>query len=380
MIGYYTHNHKKLMEKLRVLQIHAALKSGGIEAFLINYYDKMNHDMICFDHIIHTPEKGMVEKRFVQCGSIVYHLPRFNHIFTTFFMTREVIKKGNYKIVHVHHTHKSFLQLFAAWSCGVKVRIAHSHNYYTNESVVKHALNKMFALLTTMAATDYFACSDPAGEYVFGNKVKTNKYKKIRNAIDVEKYCMKENVRQQVRKDWNIEGKFVIAHIGRIIQQKNPEKVVDVFSELVKKKDNAVLLWIGVGEMEHEIKEKVINMGLQEKVIFVGESSCVNELLMGADFFLFPSIFEGLGIVLVEAQVSGLPCLASDVIPKEVKLTDNLVFYSLEKSDEQWANKILDMSCIKRVDKSKEIKKAGYDLETNAKELQQWYIERFSKL
>ena len=365
------------MDKIiRILHINASLRSGGVAILLYNYYEKMNHDLIAFDHIVHVPDKGMTELKFEKEGSIVYHLPRFNRLFDTFFKTRKIIKQGKYKIVQVHHTQKSFLQLLAAWSCGVPVRIAHSHNYYTGEKGLKYCVNRVFSSLTTLFATDYFACSDLAGQYVYGKKTASKKYKKVINAIEVEKYRLQSKIRDTIRKEWNLEGKFVISHVGRLTSQKNPYRLLSIFSEVAKRQDDAVLFWIGTGEMEGEIREHISELGLEDKVILAGESDRVNELLMGADFFLLPSLYEGLGIVLVEAQVSGLPCLASDVIPHEVKLTDCLEFLALSESDGTWADKILEMSTMQRRNCTYKIIEAGYDLQTNANDLQQWYLRK----
>ena len=364
------------MEPLRILHVHASLRSGGVAILLYNYYENMNHDLIAFDHIVHVPDKGMTELKFEKEGSIVYHLPRFNRLFDTFFKTRKIIKQGKYKIVHVHHTQKSFLQLLAAWSCGVPVRIAHSHTFYANDKGLTYCVNRLFSWLTTWFATDYFACSDLAGQYVYGKKTTSEKYKKIINAIDVEKYSFHPEIRNRIRSEWGLDGKYVIAHVGRLNRSKNPHRLLTIFSEVANRLDNAVLFWIGTGEMEGEIKEHITKLGLEDRVILAGESDRVNELLMGADFFLLPSLYEGLGIVLVEAQVSGLPCLASDVIPHEVKLTDCLEFLALSESDGTWADKILEMSTMQRRNCTYKIIEAGYDLQTNANDLQQWYLRK----
>lgn len=366
--------------KVRVLHIHASLRSGGVAILLQNYYQEMEHDRIAFDHIIHVPDVGMAGIAFQEWGSRIYHLPRFNQLWHTFWQTRRIIKKEKYQIVHVHHTQKSFVQLFAAWTCGVPVRIAHSHNYYTGERGLKYIVNRLYSLLTRVFATDYFACSEPAGKYVYGSKVSSPKYKKITNAIDVDKYILDSNVRENIRTKWGMTDGFVICHIGRITHQKNPYRLLQIFGEVLKQKKNALLLWVGTGEMEQDVKKYAEELGVSESVRFIGESKKVNELLMGADCFLLPSLYEGLGIVLVEAQVSGLPCTASDVIPSEVKLTEGVEFIPLSAPDSVWAERIIEKANKNREDQSQQIKNAGYDIKQNALALQQWYLKKASNI
>lgn len=365
------------MQQIKVLHAHASLRSGGVAVLLYNYYSKMDHSLIQFDHIINVPDIGMIGEKFSKEGSKIYHLPRFNKVIATFIGTRRVIKNGNYKIVHVHHTQKSFVQLIAAWTCRVPVRIAHSHNYYTNESMIQKVLNRCYSLLTMLFATHYFACSDLAGEYVYGSHCK--KIKKIYNAIDVPAYRIDKSIRERIRKDLKIEGKFVLCHVGRMTHQKNPIRIVDIFDKVVELNKESVLIWIGTGELENDIKEHVKRKRLTHNIIFIGETDRVNEYLMASDLFLLPSLYEGLGIVLIEAQVSGLPCIASDVIPKEVKVTPMVEFISLEEKDDTWAEVILQHSNYKRQDYSKEVIASGYDLNERAADLQKWYIERKKK-
>lgn len=361
------------MQPIKVLHAHASLRSGGVAVLLYNYYSKMDHSLIQFDHIINVSDTGMIGEKFLKEGSQIYHLPRFNKVIATFIGTRRVIKKGNYKIIHVHHTQKSFVQLIAAWTCGVPVRIAHSHNYYTNESLIQKIVNRCYSVLTRLFATDYFACSDLAGEYVYGSNCK--KIKKIYNAIDVPAYCINKSIRDRIRNEFNINDKFAICHVGRMTNQKNPMRIVDIFEKVVALNKESVLIWIGSGELESNIKEYVKKKQLAQNIIFIGETDRVNEYLMASDLFLLPSLYEGLGIVLIEAQVSGLPCIASDVIPSEVKVTPMVEFISLEEKDDKWAEAILQFLNYKRQDYSKEVINSGYGLNERAVDLQKWYIK-----
>ena len=219
----------------------------------------------------------------------------------------------------------------------------------------------------------FFACSEAAGKWLFGNKVcKSKNYFIMNNAINTKEFIYNESIRLKKRQEFNIQNKLVIGHIGKILSQKNHNFLIDIFKDLNSKNKNAVLMLVGDGELKPLIKRKVDSLGLNEYVIFTGVRSDIPMLLQAMDVFVFPSIHEGLPVTLVEAQASGLPCFISDNITTEVMITNSVKRISLKKSPEEWTKEIF--SSLKRHQRrnmSSEIIRAGYDIESVIK----WYQE-----
>jgi len=197
-------------------------------------------------------------------------------------------------------------------------------------------------------------------------------YKEIKNAIDISQYKYDEDIRIAYRKKYGVEDKFVIGNVGRLQFQKNQLFLLDIFASVLKKKPEAILWMIGQGEDEDKIREKIQKLNLGTAVKMLGVRNDVPNLLQAMDVFVFPSVFEGLGIALLEAQATGLTCIASkDVIPEEVKVTPQLQFVSLEESAEVWADRILNAEyCEKRDTLFQLAMKAGYDINTEVGRLE----------
>lgn len=206
-----------------------------------------------------------------------------------------------------------------------------------------------------------------ASEYFYNeNIINSPKHHIINNAIQTKDYAFDEAVRNEIRKEYKLEDKYVIGHVGRFQYQKNHEFLVDVFNEYLKLDNKAVLMLVGQGEGEEAIRQKVADLGMTENVMFMGVRSDVNKLLQAMDIFVLPSHFEGLPLVLVEAQSAGLPCYVSkDVITKESDVTGNIEFISLDDGDKKWAQIIYDNK--KSDDRNKYTQlviDAGFDIST----------------
>lgn len=290
-----------------------------------------------------------------------------------------IINREKYDIVHVHGSSSMmFLQLLVAKRLGVKVRIAHSRNTNSDYNLLNQLLRPIFKKLYT----DKFACGKEAGEWLFG---KNEKFTIIPNGKDCEMFEFKNEVRNQYRKKYNLKDKIVIGHIGNFNEQKNHEFLIKVFYELSKQKENYYLVLVGNGPLENKIHQRVIELGLENKVLFLGQIPVeeVSKWLNAMDIMLFPSKYEGFPNVLIEWQISGLPCLISSAITKDVKITNLVRFESLEKTPKDWAKDIEEIKLEDR-EKSKEmikteIKNNGYDIKENAKKLEKKYINLAQK-
>lgn len=362
---------------VRVLQVFAEMNRGGAETMIMNLYRNIDLSKIQFDFIVHTEEKCAFDDEINKLGGRIFRIPKYkgiNHI--TYLKNWEHFFKihPEYKIVHGHVRSTASIYLKAAQKYGLTT-IAHSHNTSSGSGI--SAIAKSVLQYPIRYVADYlFACSEAAGEWLFGKQAcKKGNFHILNNAIDARKFIFNSDIRDRKRKEFQLEGKFVIGHVGRFHTQKNHEFLIDIFKEVHEKNDNAVLLLVGEGNLQDSIQEKVYNLGLNSNVIFTGVRSDISELFQAMDMFVFPSLYEGLGIVLIEAQASGLPCVVTDTIPKEALVTDNVEQISLTKSPESWTGAIFQrFDKYERTNTFEEIKNRGYDIEESCMWLQEFYL------
>ena len=365
------------MKQIKVLHVGSALGGGGVEMVLYNFYSNMDRSKIHFDFIVNSKEVGMIEQKMLEYGSQVCHLPgKKDNIFKYMLGLKKVMSTSKYDIIHVHQDQLSFIPLFFAMISGIKIRIAHCHNANIKMNIFNKCFMKTCGYFTKLFSTKWFACGLDAGRFLWGNKaVKQGKVFVLNNAIDIDKFTFNADIRNQMRKELGIEDKFVIGNVGRLSYQKNHEFLIRIFNEIYKIDKKAVLLLVGKGELEENVKEQVKNLGLSEAVKFLGVRNDVPCLLQAMDVFLLPSRYEGLPVVLVEAQTAGLPCFASSTITAEIGVTKLLHYISLDKPAKYWAHEILKYACgYERIDTSLSIKQSGYDIKQEAKKLEQFYM------
>ena len=360
---------------LRVLHAVEGLRTGGIGMLLYNYFMGMDHSKIAFDFMVHFPEAGLAEHLLEKEGSRMFHLPGLKHVFRVFFQTRRVIRQGHYRIVHVHHTRHSFVQLLAAWTCGVKVRIAHSHDFLVPRGFHRYTY-AFYAWLTSRFATHWFACGEMAGRYVFGEGIHSPRFRLVRNAVDTERFRFDMSKRAEIRARYHLDDCFVLLHVGRMSLQKNHKRLVEIFDVVQKRNPSARLLLLGDGVLEPEVRQQVEALGLNEKVLFVGQTPDVPDFLQAADVFVLPSFHEGFPIVLVEAQATGLPCVMSTNVTPEADLVGLVKSVSLSDSNETWAEAVAAARNPDRASFAEKIRLAGYDMPCEAKKLEAWYLEQ----
>lgn len=364
-----------MSKPIRILHIVQKMEAGGTQAFLMNLYRNIDRDKIQFDFLVEYEEKEFYDDEIISLGGKIYY--------TNFRKTLNVIKfkktlsnilkeHPEYKIVHIHATAIGKICTDVAKKCGVKTIIAHTHN---NSAVKdwKYYPKILLRKLYTKGPTDFFACSEDAGRYTFKNK----KFTVVYNAIDIDKFLFKQEIREEFRKEFNIEDKFVIGNIGRLHEQKNQSFLIDVFYEIQKRKDNAILLIVGKGPLENKLKEKVSNLGINNKVYFLGNRKDVERIYQGMDVFVLPSLFEGLGIVAIEAQVSGLPVIASTGVAKEANITDNIQNIDLSESIDVWVEAICKTKVKNRKNIENIVRKSRFNIENNAKFLQEFYLKKY---
>lgn len=368
-----------MKEPTRVLQVVTHMNRGGLETMLMNYYRQIDREQVQFDFLTHREYQGDYYGEIQQLGGKVYHLPRLNPFSNSYKQKLGDFfdKHPEYRIIHVHQDCLSGVILKVAKEHGVKVRIAHSHSA-SQDKDWKYLIKLPFRHMISQYATKLFACSDAAGNWMFCGA----DFTVLNNAIDSKKYIYDTEKADKIRQQLGIsKEEIVLGHVGRFSTLKNHVFLVDVFYEL-QKTVRAKLLLVGNDQAEDgmRIHAKVQELGLSDKVIFTGLRSDVADLMQAMDVFVFPSLYEGLPVTLIEAQSSGLPCVISDKVPIECKKTDLVQQLALSCGARKWSEFVLEATTIKRKNTVNEIKQAGFDIGENAKRLQEYYIDQYKKV
>lgn len=376
-----------MKEPKRVLQL-CSLNGGGIEAFVMNIYRKIDKNKVNFDFYNHfsTTEKQLYEDEALIYNARIYKtgcndedniiIRNFRKIITLY----SLIKRNKYDIVHIHATDSGSLrEAIIAKIAGVKMVIVHSHNTSVEGKSLKAKLKKFLHNKTRWmwkyVATNYFACSQLAAEWMYSKRLNKSCVKVIKNGIEIEKYAFDEEKRNKIRNYFELNTELVIGHVGRFAHQKNHEFIIDIFKEITKLEPNSKLILVGNGELEENIRGKVNELNLTDKVKFLGIISNVNEVMQAMDIFLLPSFFEGLPVVGVEAQASGLKLFVSDSISNELSITSNVKYLSLNLSDKEWACEIIKNRYYLRKNMCNEIIEEGYNINNIANLFEDFYLK-----
>lgn len=363
---------------IRILQCVNDMHRAGLETMLMNYYRNIDRNEIQFDFLTHRPNRSDYDDEIESLGGKVYYAPRLypqNYLSYFKYMKEFYATHTEYKIVHSHIDSMSYLPLLAAKKANIPIRIAHSHNTAIDRDY-KYFLKSYFKLKLPEVANYYCACGKAAGEFLFPGK----KYTYIPNAIEIDRFLYDKNVRIKKRAELGIKDEIVIGHIGRMSYQKNHKFLIDIFEEILKRENNCVLLLIGVGEKLDEIKKYVEKMDLNDHIRFLGNRSDVGELYQAMDVFVMPSLFEGLPVVGVEAQFSGLPCIFSDKVPEEVEFTNKVKFVPLNYEKKVWANIVIAAARDKINRERPELRNSIFNIEKSATLLTDYYKELLSRI
>ena len=365
-------------QQIRILHVIGQMNRGGAEGMIMNIYRKIDRTKIQFDFVVHTDSICAFDDEIKALGGKIYNCPRFTgtNIVSYIKFWNEFFKEHKeYKIIHGHIGSSASIYLKLAKKNGL-FTIAHSHSDAFDKDI-KGIMYRVISYPTRFIADYFFACSKEAGVSRYGNRVVNNKdiFSILKNAIDIEEYKFYEEIRLKKRKELSLENKFVIGHVGRFDKAKNQEYLVEVFKLIAKKNKDALLLLIGDGELKSHIIGKIEDYGLKDRVIFTGVRSDVNELLQAMDVFAFPSLYEGLGLAIIEAQASGLPCIISKNIPDEACISDLIEKLEVNKMNiENWCNAILNKKVNKERDMKDILYNSGYDINVEVKRLQKFYM------
>lgn len=362
------------MKKLNVLHVIGSMNSGGAETFLMNIFRKADRQKFNFYFLCYSDEKFDYEDEIYRLGGTIIRIKySYKRIIQNVKQIKEIIKKYDIDIVHAHTYYNSVFSVIAAKQCKIS-SIVHAHSTKSVNSPnflqkIYYAISKQLIRKNISMA---LACSEVAGKAMLGENVK---YQVLKNGIEISNFKYNKDKRKEVRNKYSIvESDTVFCCVARFEEVKNQSFLVDVFKEYHEMNKNSKLILVGRGSLKEKIAEKVENLGLKNDVIFTGVLSDVNLIYNASDLFVLPSLFEGLGIVLIEAQTNGLVCFASDNIPHEVDVTGNTHFLKLELGAKEWAN-IISNTDLSRYDEEEKVRDSGYSISDVTKKLEKIYLE-----
>ena len=363
---------------IRILHVLHSMDRGGAENALMNYYRHIDRTELQFDFLLTTSQKSQFEEEILEMGGIIYHIPvmtKRNPFRYLFALDNFFKKHKEYEIVHSHTSSKSVFPLYFAKKHGIKVRIAHSHNT-KSESGLNGVIRDFLKKPLIKVANYYFACGNEAGRWLYGNKLfESGKVKVVPNVIDSKLFLFNREIRHKMREKLNVpEDTIIVGCTARFSKQKNHCFLLDVFAAFRETFHNSKLLLIGDGELKNSIIEKSQRLNVFNDIIFTGVVPNVADYEQAMDLFLMTSLYEGLPLSVVEAQISGLPCIVGESVTKEVDLTGLVSFLPINHEIDMWVKEMNEQLGKVRTGYLPSIIKAGYDAETSAKDLQSFYL------
>ncbi|GHV39962.1 glycosyl transferase family 1 [Clostridia bacterium] len=362
---------------IKVLHYLGSLSAGGIPSRVMDVYRSINREIIQFDFLIGKEGKDFYDDEITRLGGHIY---RIQASIRSGLKGKKELKcffdshKKDYDVIYIHFSSLSNIRvLLESVHSNAKVKIVHSHGNATTGNIIHDIFHKINRLRNIdKYCTHKFAVSYVAGKWMFG---KHACFTVLKNPIDIKAFSYNEEIRDSVRQEMDFDGKFVVGHVGRFVEVKNHKFLIEIFAEIRKLYENVVLLLIGDGPLVNEIKQYADNHNISDYVIFLGATKEVSKFLQGVDVFVFPSICEGLGNVVIEAQAAGLKTIVSDVVPRETDITDLIEYISLTKSVSYWADRILIYKDgYKRRDTYQEISASGFELYENIKWFEEFYL------
>ena len=362
------------MEQYRILHVLGKLNRGGAETMVMNLYRNINKEKFQFDFIIHTDDVCEYTEEVLKLGGRIYSVPRyyfFNHLKYKKAWKEFFYNHKEYKIIHGHVRSTASIYLKIAKKNRLTT-ISHSHSISSGKGLAA-IIKNIFQYRIRYIADYFMGCSKKANEWLFGKKVaNSEKCKVIKNGIEIEKFVFDFRVREEIRNKLKIENEdIVIGHVGRFSPEKNHQLIVEVFSKIYKKNNKYKLILIGGGPEKETVINRCKQNNILNNVIFLESISNIYDYLQAMDIFIMPSKYEGLGMALIEAQVSGLKCIASNKIPAEAKITDNVTFLELDFN--KWVEVIQKCDIERKCESNQYIQE--YDINNVTKELEQFYLQ-----
>lgn len=345
----------------------------GMTSVIYNYANAMDRSGLQLSFLTYGELLPAVRERFAPLGEILFTADRKQSTKAYIKDYVALLRSRRFDVVHIHGNSGTMLiEVLLAKLWGVKTVLIHAHSTRTNHPVVNAFLKHPMMWL----AEECIACSGISGRWLYGKHPHTV----LNNAVALEKFRFRESARERYRQEFGIGEEFLIGHIGHFTEPKNHFFLIDVFAQFQKLEPDSKLLLIGDGERFDQVREQVSRLGLEDAVIFAGRRSDVAEIYSAMDLFILPSCWEGLPLVMVEAQMNGLPLLVSDVVTKDAKCTDRVCYKSLDAGAEGWAEELRQLrekTCDRTVDFREDIAGNGFDISVEADKLRQMYLKNW---
>lgn len=362
---------------VRVAQIMGKLWAGGVEMVVFNYYRAIDKNKVQFDFYYDADSTVEPPQELIDMGARFYKIPPYQNLFTYLKTLRKCFKKHKYQIVHSHINTLSVFPLFAAWTSHVPIRIAHNHSVPGGKEIKRNTLKYFLRLFAKVYATDYFACSEKAGRWMFGNRTfDSGNVFVVKNAVNFNKFRISDETIQYLKEKYNLQNHFIVGHVGRFTYAKNHLFLLDIFEKISKINESAVLILIGDGELHNSIVARIHEKNLDEKVVLIGQVSDPEKYYKLADVMVIPSYFEGLSLTTIESQIAGVPVVVSTAIPEEAVISNACKYVRLTEDSDVWAQTALEIAkCQVKLNQSAD----NYSIEKRALLLAEWYV-RHSKV
>lgn len=370
-----------MSKPVRILHVLGGLDTGGAESFVMNLYRAIDRNIIQFDFVKHIEDIGAYEEEITELGGKIYRCPKYtgkNHFYYMKWWNSFFKEHLEYHVVHGHVRSTAAIYLKIAKKFGI-VTISHSHST-SNGKNISAVIKNIMQLPIRRIADYFFACSNEAGAWLYGTAIlKKNNYHVIKNGIDLERFFYDKEKRILMRQKLGIEeNTFVIGHVGRITTPKNHKFLIELFSKYYKENLNSKLLLVGDGDLFELIKQECSKLKIQDAVIMTGSKINTEDYYQIMDVFLFPSLWEGLGIAVIEAQANGLRCFVSENVPEEAILTDLVRVLPLETMA-TWLNELKNVQLGERLENMSEDLQQ-YDIHCIANRICDFYCKQHRKV
>lgn len=366
---------------IRVLNLFTIMNRGGAETMVMNYYRNIDREKVQFDFMVHRSEKAAYEDEINELGGKIFRespirpwsSPHYTNAIKEFYSTH-----SEYKIIHSHMSELGYYDFLVAEKYNIPVRICHAHNA-PHGIDLKSPIRWYYKKRMLPHITHMFTCGQESADWLFGKK-NSGRFIQLNNAVDSEKFVYNEETEKEIRRRYGLRNRFIVGHVGRFSVQKNHKFLIEIFNEIQKINPHSTLMLVGDGELRSEVLDLAKKLKIEDKIIVTGFINNVNEVIQCFDAFVFPSLFEGLSVTSIENQAAGNICFIPKEIPQQCVVTDNVNSISLKQSAYDWAKCIIDKSAEhQKQDMRNEITKAGFDIKSNAKWLEEFYINEYNK-
>ena len=363
---------------LRAAIILGKLDSGGKKSLVMEYYRHIDREKLQFDFICDSDSKAIPYEEIEALGGRVLLIRPYQHIFGNVADIKKLCRENGYPLMHAYNSTMNLFPMFAAKSCVVPVRISESISM-AHEGDWKTAIKKVLRPMSKWFANYFMACGRDCGRWQFGDRLfDEGKVEVFKTVVDTSANSFDEKLRDETRQKFGWEDRIVIGHIGRMTPQKNSVRLIEIFSAIAKKEPRAVLCLIGDGELKEEVLSKIKELGIEDRVDFLGRREDIHQFYCAMDVFLLPSLYEGLPVVGLEAESGGLPVIFSSEITREANACDIGRFMDLSASDGEWADAALEAAKTNmpvRRSRDREVAEAGFDSKSEALRLQEFYFD-----